>query len=64
VELVASLKSLGEGTLFRTLNFDTPDKNYPLSVTRDNQQPTGDSFLKLSVTPQGQAAAVVVRKVF
>lgn len=62
VELIASLLALGAGRLFRTLNFDSPDPDCPLAVTRQDDVPTGESFLKLSVTPQGQAAALVVAK--
>jgi len=55
-------RKLREGRLFRTLNFETPDPQASLAVTADDQQPSGDSFLKLSVTPQAQAAAVVVTR--
>ena len=63
LELVASTMALNQGRLFRTLNFKTPDPQASLAVTSDDQQPAGDSFLKLSVTPQAQAAAVVVTRV-
>lgn len=58
VELIASLLALREGRLFRTLNYETPDPECPLSVTTDNNTPAGQSFLKLNATPQGQAAAL------
>ncbi len=60
VELIASLLALREGKLFRTLNYETPDPDCPLPVTTDNHTPAGQSFLKLSVTPQGQAAALYI----
>ncbi len=60
VETVASLLALREGKLFRTLNFNTPDPNCPLAIAARDDIPAGRSFLKLSVTPQGQAAALVV----
>ena len=63
VELIASLLSLRENKLYRTLNFETPDPEAPLSVTKSGDIAPGDSFLKLSVTPQSQAAAVVVKRV-
>jgi len=62
VELIASLGSLGEQQLFRTLNYQTPDPQCPVAVTTDHGQPSGENFLKLSVTPQGQAAALVVAR--
>ena len=62
VELVASTLALHQGRLFRTLNFEVPDPQAPLAVTRDSDHSAGSSFLKLSVTPQAQAAAVVVRQ--
>lgn len=61
VELVASLQAMQSGNLYKTLNFETPDPESPaLAVTTDGSTPTGDSFLKLSVTPQSQATALVV----
>ena len=63
VELIASLLALRENRLYRTLNFETPDPEAALSVTQTGDVPSGESFLKLSVTPQSQAAAVVVRRV-
>jgi 3-oxoacyl-[acyl-carrier-protein] synthase II len=64
VETIASLLALREGSLFPTLNFCTPDPACPLKVSASFQsQAAGSSFLKLSVTPQGQAAAILVRRV-
>jgi 3-oxoacyl-[acyl-carrier-protein] synthase II len=64
VETVASLLALEQGQLFPTLNFSTPDPACPVNVaTGAKPQAAGASFLKLSVTPQGQAAAVVVQRV-
>lgn len=60
VELIASLKALGDGQLFRTLNYETPDPECPLAVVAADNQAAGGSFLKLSVTPQGQAVALVI----
>lgn len=61
VELIASVMALGEGKLFATLNHETPDPSCPVTIAEAGS-PAGDSFVKLSVTPQGQAAAVVVGK--
>jgi 3-oxoacyl-[acyl-carrier-protein] synthase II len=61
VETIASVLALHTGQLFPTLNYATPDPECPLNVTSAaNPNPPGDSFLKLTVTPQGQAAALIV----
>lgn len=62
VELVASLLALREGRLFRTLNYETPDPECPLAVVANDATPAGSSFINLSVTPQGQASGVMVRR--
>jgi 3-oxoacyl-[acyl-carrier-protein] synthase II len=64
VETIASVLALANGTLFPTLNYATPDPKCPVNVaTTAKPQAAGASFLKLSVTPQGQAAALVVRRI-
>ena len=61
VELISSLEALRKGTLFQTLNYDTPDPDCDISVTNSSDIPSGNSFINLSVTPQGQASAVIVK---
>ena len=61
LELAAGLLALRAGTLFRTKNCEHPDPECELAIVRDDDCPAGDSFLKLSVTPQGQASALIVR---
>lgn len=63
VELIASVMALKAGSLFPTLNFDTPDPECPVAVTRSNETPAGNSVMNVNVTPQGQAAAVIVRSI-
>ncbi|TWU21980.1 beta-ketoacyl-[acyl-carrier-protein] synthase family protein [Bythopirellula polymerisocia] len=63
VELVASTLALGKEQLFGTLNYSSPDPACPLSVSAVGDLPPGTSFLKLSVTPQAQAAAILVSQV-
>jgi 3-oxoacyl-[acyl-carrier-protein] synthase II len=63
VELNASLLSLQNGRLFRTLNYETPDPECPVNVVAASDISPGDNFVNISVTPQGQAAVVLVRKV-
>ena len=63
VETIASVLTLEGGQLFPTLNYSTSDPACPVNVsTRAKPQAAGKSFLKLSVTPQGQAAALVVQR--
>ncbi len=62
VELIASLLAMHRGQLFRTLNYENSDAEVPLKVTQKDDQPAGENFLKLSVTPQAQAAALVVAR--
>jgi 3-oxoacyl-[acyl-carrier-protein] synthase II len=62
VEFAASVLALANNQLFRTLNYAEPDPACPLNVSKDGAEP-GASFLKWSITPQAQAAALVVRKV-
>lgn len=62
VELVASLTSLREGKLFRTLNYETPDPACPITVNTSDSAAAGDTAISLNITPQGQASAIVVRK--
>lgn len=61
LELAAGLLALQYGRLFPVLNCHDPDPACGLELVRDLNQPAGDSFLKLSVTPQGQASALVIR---
>jgi 3-oxoacyl-[acyl-carrier-protein] synthase II len=63
VELIGSLLALEHGSLPQTLNYETPDPACALQVTREPGAPAGDSSLVVSVTPQGQAAAVCVGRV-
>jgi 3-oxoacyl-[acyl-carrier-protein] synthase II len=61
LELAAGLLALQHGGLFPILNCAYPDPDCGLDLVREMERPAGDSFLKLSVTPQGQASALVVR---
>jgi len=62
IELAASLMALEKGDLFPVLNYQTPDPECPVSVAVDRDVPAGPTFVNLSVTPQGQASAVLVRR--
>jgi 3-oxoacyl-[acyl-carrier-protein] synthase II len=62
VELAASLLSLVHGRLFPVLNYATPDPECQLAIVTDGSTPPGDVFLNLNVTPNGQASAVLIRR--
>jgi 3-oxoacyl-[acyl-carrier-protein] synthase II len=62
VELIASLLSLQHGRLFRTLNYETPDPQCPVKVVTSERTLPGETFINLNTTPQGQASAIVVKK--
>lgn len=62
VELIAGSLALRSGQLFATRNYRTPDPACSgIDVVREPRS-AGDSFLKLSVTPQGQAACLLVKR--
>jgi 3-oxoacyl-[acyl-carrier-protein] synthase II len=61
VELIAGIMALRSGQLFATKNYRTPDPACPVDVVREPRD-AGGSFLKLSVTPQGQAACLLVKR--
>ncbi len=62
VELVGSLLALQHGTLFPILNLQTPDPECPIMGVHDHETTSGDSFLNINATPQGQASGVIVRR--
>lgn len=62
VELIASLLAFEHARLFPTLNYQTPDPDCLLSVVTDDVTAPGECFVNLSVTPQGQASAVLIRQ--
>ncbi|MDR1385581.1 MAG: beta-ketoacyl-[acyl-carrier-protein] synthase family protein [Planctomycetaceae bacterium] len=62
VELVAGVLALKNNQLFPILNHVMGDPDCPITPVREFGVPTGDSFIKLSVSPQAQAAAILVRR--
>jgi 3-oxoacyl-[acyl-carrier-protein] synthase II len=62
VELAASLLALAHNRLFPVLNYEDPDPECPLAVVSGAAVSPGGSFINLSVTPQGQASAVLIRR--
>jgi 3-oxoacyl-[acyl-carrier-protein] synthase II len=63
VELIASLLAWQHNRLFPVLNYETPDPECPVAAVTDDQTLPGSAFINLNVTPQGQAAAVLLRQV-
>lgn len=62
VELVASLLALEHGELFATLNYRTPDPECPIHVVGQAGEGPGACFININVTPQGQAAGLLICK--
>jgi len=60
VELIASVLALVHDQLFAVLNYETPDPECPVAAVTHSDAKPGASFVNLSVTPQGQASAVLV----
>ena len=61
IELMASILALREGRLFSVLNYETSDPECPVAAVTNDSTPSGETFVTLSVTPQAQASALVVR---
>ncbi|MEX2168470.1 MAG: beta-ketoacyl-[acyl-carrier-protein] synthase family protein [Pirellulales bacterium] len=60
VELAASLLAMQHGRLPRVLNYRVPDPECRVCTVTDDATAPGETFVKLSVTPQGQAAAICI----
>jgi 3-oxoacyl-[acyl-carrier-protein] synthase II len=60
VELIGSVLALRQEKLPRVLNYKTVDPNCRVKVVADDGTAPGTSFLNLSVTPQGQAAVLMI----
>lgn len=61
VEAIASVLALGQEQLFPLLNYEQPDPACPITAAKRGM-PAGSCFISTSVTPQGQASAIVVRR--
>jgi 3-oxoacyl-[acyl-carrier-protein] synthase II len=62
VELIASLMALSHGRLFPVLNYETPDPECLVAAVTDGAAEPGKIFINLSVSPQGQASAILIRQ--
>lgn len=63
IELVASLLALKHRRLFPVLNYEDPDPDCPVAPVTSTDMEAGESFLNLSMVPQGQASCVCLRAV-
>lgn len=61
LELIASTLALAKRRLFPVLNYEHPDPRCPLAVVQTDDVDPGDVALNVSVNPQGQASAVIIR---
>lgn len=61
VEVVASCLALGHGELFATRNYTTRDDQCPIRVSNEKTA-SGDAFIHLAYSPQGQASGVCIAK--
>lgn len=61
LELMAGVLATSSGLTLPTLGYDEPDPDCPIQVTTQTTRTTSGDMLKLSFTPHGHAAAVVVR---
>ncbi len=61
LELAAGVLATSNGVTLPTLGYSEPDADCPIRVTTRTARTTSDDMLKLSFTPHGHAAAVVVR---
>ena len=62
VETIGSILALQRGHLFATLNQEAPDPECPVRVATSDDVPSGDTFINVNMTPQGQASAIAIRR--
>ncbi|MBS0208640.1 MAG: beta-ketoacyl-[acyl-carrier-protein] synthase family protein [Planctomycetes bacterium] len=62
VEMIAGLLALDKQKLFPVLNLAHPDPEIALNLVRNGAAQPGDTFVNQSVTPQGQAATLVIAR--
>jgi 3-oxoacyl-[acyl-carrier-protein] synthase II len=61
IEMIAGVLATSHGVVLPTLGFAHPDSDCPVNVITQKVRTQGDYVLKLSFTPYGHAAAVVIR---
>jgi len=60
VELIAGILAMQRGVLPGAINFTAPDEGFTLSLSSSPRKYPHKSLLKLSFSPTGQIAALVV----
>lgn len=61
IELIAGIEALRHGTLFPNPNYTTPDPECPVKIVTQ-PVPAGKIFVNISMSPQGQASATIIKK--
>jgi len=62
IEMISSLLAIQNESLFPVLNCDSLADDCPIAAVRENGTSPGDSFVSTSITPQGQASSIAIRK--
>ncbi len=62
LELIVSLLAFQHQQLPPVLNCENPDPDFQLELCRSADVSPGDSVMNLSLTPQGQANALIIRR--
>ena len=62
IEMISSLLAIENSSLFPIMNCDSLDDDCPIAAVRQSGTSPGDSFISTSITPQGQASSIAIRK--
>ncbi len=62
IELALSLIAWREGVVPATLNYETPDKECPLNLSKEHRQASGDAILALNYAKSGQSTAAILKR--
>lgn len=62
IEMISSLLAIQNESLFPIMNCDSLGDDCPIAAVRENGTSPGDSFISTSITPQGQASSIAIRK--
>ena len=61
-EFIPRTLALQHGKLFPILNYEEPDPECPINAVTSSGVTSGETFINVSITPQGQASAILVRR--
>ena len=62
IELISGILALRYGVLYPTANVLSPDDSCPVSLVRNGEVLSGDSFIKIAMNPQSQVSTVLVKR--